>query len=50
MATGASFTGGVRWTLRSEPPDSAEITDTAALYQASVAGGQVHVSQAVIRG
>ena len=40
-ATGATFTGGVKFTIRSTYPESSEVTDTAALYQGSVSGGQI---------
>lgn len=43
-ATGTTFTAGVKFTIRSSYPESSEVTDTAALYQASVAGGQISIT------
>lgn len=42
--TASMFSGGLKWTLRRSVPESAEVTDTGAVYQASVAGGQITFS------
>jgi hypothetical protein len=39
--TGATFTGGVKWTLRAETPASSVVTDADAAAQASVAAGEI---------
>jgi hypothetical protein len=39
--TGASFTGGVKFTLRTRVPSSSVVTDADAVHQATVANGQI---------
>lgn len=45
--TGATFTEGVWFTLRTTVPESSEVSDDAAVYQASVSGGEITFSGAV---
>lgn len=42
--TASMFSGGVKWTLREEIPASSVVTDTDAVHQASVAGGEITFS------
>ena len=39
--TGASFTGGVKFTLRKTVPRTSEHSDASALHQSSVANGEI---------
>lgn len=39
--TGATFTGGVKWTLRQQHVESSVTTDADAIDQASVATGEI---------
>lgn len=39
--TGAMFTGGLKFTLRTAVPPSSTVTDTDAVDQASVDGGEI---------
>ena len=41
--TGASFTGGVKFTLRTKIPPSSTVTDADAVDQASIAGGEITI-------
>lgn len=43
---GSDFTGGVKFTLRTSPPDSNITTDDDAVDQASVSGGEIVFSGA----
>jgi len=43
-ATGTTFTGGVKFTVRQTIPETSEVTDTNALYQGSVTGGQISIT------
>lgn len=42
--TAAMFTGGIKFTLRSKLPASSEVNDARAIYQASVARGEITFS------
>ncbi len=44
---GSDFTGGVKWTLRSALVDSSVTSDDDAVYQASVATGELAFSGAI---
>lgn len=43
---GSDFTGGVKFTLRTAIPASSVTDDTGAIYQASVAGGEISITGA----